>query len=419
MILPLLLIALSTGASVTLGPATPLDPPASPGAITPRLALTPDGNDVVCSWQEPGGETVRGEPTWRVRYSILRSGEWLTPVTVYSSHVLFTNWADTPGVVPVSNEWMVSHVLVKGGGDALSYDVQLVVSASSGADWAPLWRLHQDQTGGEHGFVSMVVQPPRDPARPPGLWAFWLDGREMPGGHDHDAEQPAPDDLPGRGMMLRAALISREAITADTPIDLRVCECCNTSAALTDRGPIVVYRDRGLDEVRDIAIIRRDRGAWTRPAPVHADGWKIAGCPVNGPAVAARGPKVCVAWYTGADETERVLAAFSGDSGAAFGVPFTIDDSQPLGRTDVVMLEDGSAVVGWLDSNEASGVIRLRRVQSDGTMGEPVDVGRTGMDRDAGFPRLARAGESIIVAWTDSTVEPSRLRAAVVPITAP
>ncbi len=64
---------------------------------------------------------------------------------------------------------------------------------------------------------------------------------------------------------------------------------------MTARGPVVAYRDRSVDEVRDIAVVRRVNGTWTTPAVVHDDHWQIAACPVNGPALASRGDTVVIA----------------------------------------------------------------------------------------------------------------------------
>jgi len=72
-------------------------------------------------------------------------------------------------------------------------------------------------------------------------------------------------------------------------------------------------------------ILRRTAQGWSAPSPVHADGWKVPGCPVNGPAVAASGRRVAVAWYTYADERPRVRLAFSDDAGARFGAPVEVD----------------------------------------------------------------------------------------------
>ena len=73
-------------------------------------------------------------------------------------------------------------------------------------------------------------------------------------------------------------------------------------------------------------------------------GWLAAtACPVNG-AVAAAGERVAVAWFTGADKTPRVKLAFSNDAGETFGQPVAVDDGNPTGRVDVLLLvADGRA----------------------------------------------------------------------------
>ena len=76
---------------------------------------------------------------------------------------------------------------------------------------------------------------------------------------------------------------------------------------------------------------------WSGPSIVHADGWRIEGCPVNGPSVAARGAVAVVAWYTAAREEARVWLARSEDGGVTFGDPVRIDEGHPLGRVDVAL----------------------------------------------------------------------------------
>ena len=95
------------------------------------------------------------------------------------------------------------------------------------------------------------------------------------------------------------------------PLMEAVREHGQTAVAMTARGPLLAYRDRGDDEVRDIAVTRLENGGWTAPKPVHADGWKIDACPVAGPALAAAGDTVAVAWYSeaGGTPTLRHVAA--------------------------------------------------------------------------------------------------------------
>jgi hypothetical protein len=188
--------------------------------------------------------------------------------------------------------------------------------------------------------------------------------------------------------------------------------------AMTGRGPLVVYRDRSPVEVRDIYVTRMVDGTWTPGQPVHADGWVMPACPVNGPQAAADGDRVAVAWYTGADSMAQVKVAFSGDAGATFGAPARVDGGNPEGRVDVVLLADGGALVSWIErTGEKDAQVRVRRVGPDGKMGEPRTVAGSSSARSSGFPRMVPAGENLVFAWT-APGEPSMVRAARMPLSA-
>jgi hypothetical protein len=177
------------------------------------------------------------------------------------------------------------------------------------------------------------------------------------------------------------------------------------------RGALVAYRDRSAEEIRDISVVRLEDGAWSEPEPVHADGWKIAGCPVNGPSLAAAGDRVAVAWYTAAQDTPRVLLAFSDDGGHRFGAPIFLDGGAPLGRVSVLLEPDGSALVAWLEVREKEALFQVRRVGRDGAPGPTTTVARTSAARASGFPRMVRSGDRIVFAWTEAG-KPSRVRTA-------
>ena len=178
-----------------------------------------------------------------------------------------------------------------------------------------------------------------------------------------------------------------------------------------------MYRDRSDEEVRDISIVRLVDGHWTKPKTVHRDDWLIAGCPVNGPAVAARGDLVVVAWFTGAVQHGAVLAAFSTDGGATFSAPITLDDTMPLGRVDVLLARSGDAIVCWLDTATDAGTIQLCRATRDGDRGPRVTVATTGQSRASGFPRIAFVDSAVLVVWTEEG-DVSRLRGASVTLAA-
>jgi peroxiredoxin len=257
---------------------------------------------------------------------------------------------------------------------------------------------HDDKTQTEHGFVSMLKEGG-------GVRAFWLDGRETAGAEGHEGH--------GKGAMTLRTAVLGGSLGSGELLDERVCDCCGTSAAMTSEGPVVVYRNRDENEVRDIFILRRVQGKWSPPSPVHADGWRVPGCPVNGPSVAARGGRIAVAWYTYAEDRPRVRLAFSDDAGATFGAPIDVDGPMggrvPLGRVDVMLEDDGSALVGWLASEREEASILVRRVTMDRRMGDALHIAKTRSSRQSGFPRMERWGDSLVVAWTEAAT-PSRLR---------
>ena len=162
------------------------------------------------------------------------------------------------------------------------------------------------------------------------------------------------------------------------------------------------------------SVMRRVDGAWVDGVPVHDDGWEIAGCPVNGPAIAAQGRRVAVAWFAAPDNVARARVAFSTDGGATYGEPAVIDDGYPAGRVDVVMLEDGAALVVWLERTGGDAAeVRMRIVGADGQVGESAAVSETTSTRPSGFPRIAPLSDgTFLAAWTDARETDTVVRTA-------
>jgi hypothetical protein len=212
---------------------------------------------------------------------------------------------------------------------------------------------------------------------------------------------------PGGDMSVRAASYDTAGKQiAEGPIDARVCECCPTAAAVTSDGPIMAYRDRSDQEIRDIYISRYVNGRWTTPTAVHHDNWKIAACPVNGPALSADGKNVAIAWFAAAGEVGHAFAAFSTNSGASFGTPIPLDEFSALGRVDVQLLGDGSAVATWIEFREGNAQFKARRVTPSGQRGTPIAVAGLTAGRSSGYPRMARFGDELVFAWTETGAAP-------------
>lgn len=370
------------------GPLVDLAPPPPPGATLPNLAVDGRGR-VWLSWLEPiqaGGH--------RFQVSSFDPGRggaaapaWSPPITIASGATFFANWADFPSIFVARDGTLAAHWLERGTG-RMAYGIRLRTSKDGGQTWTPAETPHKDPPAAvEHGFVSFFDAPGA------GLGLIWLDGREMAGGHDAAAGHAG-------SMTIRAAFVDNGKAGAEHVIDPRVCECCQTSAARTSDGVIVAYRDRSDGEIRDIAVSRFRAGRWSDPAIVHADEWKINGCPVNGPAVAAVGDDVAVAWYAAKGGEPKLQIAFS-RAGGPFAAPIRLDSAVTYGRLALVLPSADRALVSSIERSEPGPQLVIREAWRDGRTGVPVVVGPMTSDRSSGFARMAVTGRRLVVAWTD------------------
>jgi hypothetical protein len=398
--LPLVAVLLGACASGAPAPALEvreLESPAGQGSGEPFLSAA--GDIVYLSWLQASGPGAHD-----LRFARYEEGRWGVGVSIASGDRFFVNWADFPSVVPAPDGSLWAHWLERGEPGGRDYGIRLVRSDDDGATWSTPWTPHDDATATEHGFVTSAPVP--------GALGFvWLDGRRYAAGPGGGA--PTEETA----LYFRAMGVGGAA-GPETLLDARVCDCCQTDAALTDEGPVVVYRDRSPDEVRDIFITRLVAGQWSEGRPVHADGWETGACPVNGPAVAARGSAVAVAWFTAAGGVPRVKVSFSRDAGSRFGDPVSIDGGDPVGRVDLLMRDDGTVLVSWLERTVADGAeVLVRHVAQDGRIGEPSSVSASSSRRAGGVPRIVAApGGGALVAWTDLAGVTPRVRVTAVEV---
>jgi hypothetical protein len=373
-----------------------ITPPANGISSEPNLHLTQDGV-LFLSWIESNPDT--SSTLW---LSQLENEQWTTPKLIAQGKDWFVNWADFPAITSFGDGKLAAHYLDKSADDTYAYDVKLTLSDDNGKTWGDAFTPHDDGTPTEHGFVSKLAL---DNDR---FLAVWLDGRHMAHTGQETAIMPA--------MTLRSAIVAADgSISDETLLDNRVCDCCQTDAAMTAKGPIVVYRDRSETEIRDIAVIRKIDGQWTKPQPIFNDRWEIAGCPVNGPAITSLNSSVAVAWFTMAHNVPKVKVAFSMDNGVSFGQPMSFGED-PLGRVDIEFINENTALVTWMDIVDNKTVIQLQSVFSNGTSGKLITLSETSKSRSSGFPRMAVRGNYIYMAWTDTEIEHLRIKTAAVNI---
>jgi len=385
-------------------PATPelieLEPIAFPkmeNAAMPSLFAS-DSN-LYISWVRIGNDT-----TSELYYSKLNPKmQWAMPQLINQGSNWFVNWADFPALVE-NQGVLLSHILQKSSPETFSYDVKLQVLPKGARQWSLDLPLHQDSTLTEHGFVSLV------PYTSTSFFSSWLDGRETGGGsHDHAAHAGGP-------MSIRAAEIDLNGkVLWDELLDAKTCDCCQTSAAITDLGPVVVYRNRSDREIRDIAITRLLDGKWTEPAIINPDGWEISGCPVNGPKVVAKGSNLLVGWFTAPKGIQQVKFAFSTDAGASFGKPVVIESTGLIGRVDVALLSEDWGVVSWMETKGEDTFLYAAGIDQAGGMGAALQITAVDPSRKSGFPQLEVHGGQVYFAWTEIEGENKNVRTARIP----
>jgi hypothetical protein len=376
--------------------ARQMEAPAAAGSGEPNLAVTPDGR-VLLSWIEPAGEDGHA-----LRYAArTKGGAWSGPETIAKGQGWFVNWADFPSVAPLPDGTLFAHWLAKSGPGTYAYDVRVTASSDAGKSWSAPVVPHRDGTQTEHGFVSM------SPWNAQTMGLVWLDGRKtaraLHEGHGQGAAEMS---------LVHTTLDGEGRLGPETVLDLRVCDCCQTDAALAEGATVVVYRDRSDKEVRDMSVVRFADGRWSEPRTLARDGWEINGCPVNGPAIAAAGRDVAAAWFTAANDKSQVKVSFSSDSGGSFGAPIVVDDGRPLGRVDVVLLGRRGGLVSWLEQTQKGTELRVRLVSPDGARGEPLTVADSSAARSSGFPRMVESGGEVVLAWRDAA-DPPRVRTAI------
>ena len=355
--------------------------PVGINAMEPAIFGIADGS-IIMSWTEPDGTD------FAVKTATLQGGNWSRPVTVTTSNSLFVNWADFPTVAAFNDGTLAVSWLQKNAQLSYAYDINIVLSADAGRTWSSPIEPHDDQSTRQHGFLTLL------PTARDEMLAVWLDARDynsqnFVGGFEN-------------AVQLRSTTIGKDGTLGnDIPLDLRACSCCQTSAAITGDGTVLIaYRDRTADEIRDISIVRRHNGAWSDPVNIHADGWEISGCPVNGPAIDAQATDAVVAWFTGADDIPKVKVAFSEDSGATFGPAFQVDTGEGVGRVSTLMLATGEALISWVEwAGDGEALMLCRATKNAGCVARQIITEHTAAG-SFNFPKLERSGDTIYLAWT-------------------
>ena len=376
-----------------IGAETPLNFDIANEVAGPRISKGPVGR-LTMSWME------RHDDTATLRFATLADMGFGEPQTVVTDERMFVNWADMPSVMRVEDKHWVAHWLRYSADKTYSYDVVVAQSFDNGATWSDPLVAHTDGTPTEHGFVSMYRAAD-------GVGLAWLDGRATP----------------DNAMRLRTAVISPDNERLhEQRIDESVCDCCQTDMAVSSLGPLVVYRDRTAEEIRDIYIARRTGNStgdnWEPGERLYADDWEIPGCPVNGPSIVAERDQVAVAWFSAANNHSIVRLVRSADGGRTFGEPLVMAEDQLSGYVGLAQLPDGHLGVSWVARNEeGSNTLLVAVVDPTNRVLETRKVADIAQLRV--FPQLGFQDNRLVLAWTDEIEDRRVLRATSFTLTLP
>lgn len=397
--------------------------PAEAGSMAPDLVRTPDGR-ILLSW--------------------INRREGRRNVFQFSSYTEADGWQSQPRTIAIGNSLVASaantpHLLATRDGalwaqwlqtrpDGGSHDADVVLARSrdGGMSWAQMTRVNDDSAPAEHGFAALW------PTGDDSIGMAWLDGR-MPAdaeaaqaGHEgtapadgHDAHAMAGmqhgDEDAGASTQVRVNGFDMNMRRGtDVVLDPHSCDCCQIAAVITSRGPLLAYRARSAEEIRDIAVRRFENGAWTAPKLVHADGWKIQACPVAGPALASQGNDVIVVWYSERDGKPVLQLARSRDAGGSFEAPVTVDTGDAVLGRAAVAFDGQQAWVAWLREETQGQTLYLARYSPDLRQQlQKIEVAKLGARGMAsGYLKLLAGDGMAWLVWTDSVNGVAHLKGA-------
>jgi hypothetical protein len=366
-----------TNESLTTGKWRELRSPAPAGSISPRVTALPDGSGVV-SWLEP-------EPDRKatLRFALWREGNWFPPSTVVSGLAFSRDQASAPGVIGLSPMNLLAYWSQRVSLDQQSANeiaLYMAVSVDRGEHWSAPVLVNRSaaQPGEDNAYASAIRRDDQS------AQFVWLDGRDW-------------QKFKRVQLMSRVVSIS-EQISDSTLLDPDTCTCCSTSIVNTSSGFLVSYRGHNDQNIRDISLVGTAGNGWSRPNIANPDHWHIEACPVNGPHLDSANDSTALIWFTAPQDQPAVKIAFSNNGDSNFAPPLRVDTARAIGRTQVALLRDGSAIGFWLENDSGKTRFIARRVRKDGSMGEPLPLA---YGTNFGYPHVARTSGGILAVWSE------------------
>ena len=357
--------------------------PSATGSLQASWSTAADGSPLL-SWIE-----TQKDESYTLKYAVRKGSQWSEPHTIAAHRQFFRQPAELPEVIALSDGTLVAHWVEAPEGSEAEFSYVSV--SKDGLKWSTPVMAHKDHSMVQHGLASIVASGDHEASI---VWLEALQGEDAP-------------------VSLKRTVVSAEGkVVKEEALDTDVCGCCPTSIVKTARGLLVAYRDHTPQDIRDISVLRFENGKWSAPKNINPDNWKLNACPTNAAAAAAKGDRVAIAWYTGAQNSPRQQIVFSSDGGTTFTKPVLLSTGRSFGYTSIA-LDGPDAVVSWLEQSGGDARIVVRRVSAAGAPGPPIQIAQ-GSRKSLGYPRILQAGNDTWVAWADSTRD-AKIQTARVP----
>lgn len=338
-----------------------------------------------------------------IEWARWKNGGWQDTALIHAGDHLLLNWADRPGMAFGPSGDAHAHWLEVDPRGDFTYGIRTVHSADGGRSWSEPDRPHADTAVAEHGFGQWMTGER-------GTVFAWLDGRRFDG-HPNPAKAP---------MEVRAAQWRADAgWSQEIVLDTSACTCCPLAATPTADGHLLTYRDRTPEEIRDFSGVTLQASEDGPPlvvseaAPLGHDGWQIAGCPVNGSALATVQGLTLALWFTAAQDSARIRSAWRQSDGTWGGIT-NLNSGDAVGRVATAADGQGRFHGIWMERRETGAVLVGQCWSPEGEPLLPDPVELTGVDdaRAGGFPTAVGLDSGgILLAWT-STGKEARVHTA-------
>ena len=263
--------------------------------------------------------------------------------------------------------------------------MRFIRSTDDGRTWSTPVTVNDGHDFGSHNFHALTVAPGGS------LLATWLDARE-----GHSGVWMSRSDDGGRTWEPNRPIYQEPT-----------CPCCRTSVAVASDGAIyVAWRAILPGDVRDVVVTKSVDGGqtWGKPVRPRPDGWVYPGCPHAGPSLEVdEEGRVHVAWWTGKEGEAGVYYARSGDGGETFTAQAiaTGERARPAHIQLALAPADG-VFLAWDDGLSDMPRVLVRSSADGGRTFGPEDV-LSDPGAAASFPVVAVFGDSVAVAWSQTT----------------